>query len=223
MKRLLFPIALVLVANGLALINVSRNRSEVRNELELSERELWVQGESRDRSSISLHLTTSSRNKGPAWLDESKMMAIGFRPIRSKEDASQLPRRGFAVLEFDGPEYRHMLEEYEAEHRKMEIPSRLLIVDFAIDAKALEAKYPDRAHYLIVRATVFPTYYLMGNPSVPEARRGNISIDVPSIEVPNPFRSFFIGKERSGMKFQARIRFGANDEPWVASVSSLNP
>lgn len=217
MKLLAAPILLILFANGAALFNASRNRAQVQNEVELSERELWVHGESRDRSSISLRLITSSRKRDMEWLNEAKMTAIGFRPIRSQEDSYQLPRRGFAVLEFNGPEYRRMVEESEAEHRK-EDGSRLLIVDFAADAKALESKYADRTRYIIVRAIVFPSYFKMGSPPVPEERRGNISIEGTSIEVPNPFRGFFVGKDRQRMKFQVRIRFGANYEPWIASV-----
>ena len=95
MKRTFPAMALVIVANSLALLMAWRNRSEPRQEITLSEHEFFVERESRQRSSVFLRLTTTITEL--SWLNEAKMAALGFSPLHSEEDSHQLLRRGFVA------------------------------------------------------------------------------------------------------------------------------
>src|SRR5688572_17024623 len=142
MKRTFPAIALVLVANGLALLMVWRNRSETRQEVTLKEREFFGERESRERSSGFLRLTTTVAEL--PWLNDAKMVALGFSPVHSEEDSHQLPRRGFVALELEGPEFNRLEEQRHRNGQSFRF-SRLFPVDFALDNGELEQRYPNRS------------------------------------------------------------------------------
>lgn len=211
MKRTLPAIALVVVANGLTLLMAWRNRSETRQEIVLSQREFFVERESRQRSSVFLRLTTIETEL--PWLDESKMAALGFSPVHSEEDSHQLSRRGFVALELDGPEF-HRLEEHRNRKDQSFPVSRLLAVDFALRAEELEQRYVDRSRHLIVRGALRPTYSRI---QPPPAQIAALIVAVEKIYVPKQFRAIVPHDSTSGA-YRVSLRFGKNYEPWIVRV-----
>lgn len=187
MKRWWAPIILILIVNGLALFSAARNRSDVRREIELSELELSVHGESRNRSTIMLHLIHSQL------------------PIAAQRESGRLARRGFAVLEFDGPALRKL-------HRTEKAISRLVVIDYADKAQDLEARYPDRNRYLIVHGRAY---------SSSDGKQQYIWPDVLNIEVPKQLRHVF-ADSANRRHFLAKLRFGRNYEPWLESAHRVD-
>jgi hypothetical protein len=216
MKRTFPAMALVIVANSLALLMAWRNRSEPRQEITLSEREFFVERESRQRSSVFLRLTTTITEL--SWLNEAKMAALGFSPLHSEEDSHQLARQGFVALELEGSQF-HRLEEKRRRDTQSFRFSRLLPVDFALRAEELEQRYPDRSLHLIVRGTVRPSYFRNRQPP---SQPGSLTVGVEKIFVPKQFRAAIPG-EPGSEAYQVRLRFGKNHEPWILRVQSASP
>ena len=216
MKRTFPAIALVVVANGLALLMAWRNRSEARQEVVLSEREFFVERESRQRSSVFLRLTTTIREL--PWLNEAKLAALGFSPVRSEEDSHQLARRGFVALELEGRQFQRLEEQRRRDGQSFRF-SRLLPVDFALRAEELEQRYPNRSLHFIVRGTVRPSYFRNQQPPL---QPGSLTVDVEKIFVPKQFRAKIPGEPGSGA-YQVWLRFGENNEPWILRVQTGSP
>lgn len=128
-------VALILVANGVALTGVAYNRSgEPESRLELSQRELgrpWMGPRNKENSGISLALewrvlgpATESHNfyyggygGNPAWLDEKRMAELGFdvqrakgENIRTEKYINQSERQVLVVLELAGNAWQQALE-----------------------------------------------------------------------------------------------------------------
>jgi hypothetical protein len=215
MKRTFPAMALVIVANSLALFTAWRNRSEPRQEITLSGREFFVEQESRQRSSVFLRLTTTHTEL--PWLNEAKMAALGFSPLHSEEDSHQLARRGFVALELEGSEF-HRLEEQRRRDGQSFRFSRLLPVDFALREEELEQRYPNRS-LLIVRGTVRPSYF---RNQQPPSQPGSLTVDVEKIFVPKLFRSAIPAEPGKGA-YRVWLRFGKNHEPWIVRVQSGSP
>ena len=165
----------------------------------------------------------------------------------------QLPREALIVLELDGPAYQKTLERARERAAKeiakgMETGkigpgtparqaadflkneessnSRLFAVDSGRDARALRAKYPDRARYAIVQGKVRASYQFGRGK---EARWTgyiediqNASINVPlefrrTIErAPRPLPGAIAAADRPA--FEVTVAFGKRFEPWIVAA-----
>lgn len=192
MRRLgLFgALALLLVVNTAVLLGAAWNRAgEPDASLRLTERELPLLQRYRglrEDTGLALRLVVNNADAPQVWLDEAKLRELGFSPDGYPGIAEQtaweprrsaLPRRGYLVLEFDGPAWQAVLarraqelEQWESRlasgqatveqlervrddlARLRQGASRLVPVDAGPDAGALRRLYPDRARYLVVVA-----------------------------------------------------------------------
>lgn len=141
---LIAGVALILVANAIALVGVAYNRSdEPESHLRLTEREAslpWRTYES-ENSGIALALRWRVLDRkpdrrvepayyysgiAPAWLDQDKLRALGFDVSKSAGAPDSalyyeklLSKEVLLVLEYDGPAYQSMLER-ASEHARGE-------------------------------------------------------------------------------------------------------
>ena len=182
----------------------------------------------------------------PDWLDADKLAALGFDtrpPKRAADDKDNYQRESrrevFLVLELDGPAYKQSVaqmrrltgaatagsDEAKALLKEEQQSSRLFAVDAGVDADSLRAKYPDRAHYAIVRATIRPQWL-----RVP-AGKMSASIEelsVGEINVPRGLQSVFrnaagqvvfASDDAKRAPFEAMVAFGTRQEPWMIRAS----
>ena len=258
-------LALIAGVNAIALSGVAYNRSgSAESTLRFSERELHVpyawRG-SKENSGVSLALrwrvippeTVGAKGNAfyfygttPFWLDEAKMVALGFdRAAVSRRGASEsasdymVSKQVLLVLELDGAAYKEALKRAEkysqtvkdgaeklAEER--EKLSRLFVVDAGLEHAALRAKYPDRNRYAIARGQIRPewqgdkgSYQLAGSVS---------ELSVANINVPFEMRSVFEGAGESYsndkkplVRYEVDVSFGRRFEPWITSAVRKGP
>jgi hypothetical protein len=164
----------------------------------------------------------------------------------------QLPKEVLLALELDGPAYaqarerakRHADREdalraanpdkKEFEERSKQARdrldreerenSRLFAVDAGLDAGALRSKYPDRAHYAIVRGRVRPVVTGSGRSLRLSGYVGELSVE--EISVPLEFRNVFehalpglATGAPSPARFDATVAFGKRLEPWLTAAA----
>lgn len=164
----------------------------------------------------------------------------------------QLPKEVLLALELDGPAYAQARErakrhadrqdalraanpdKKELEERSKQARerlgreerenSRLFAVDAGLDAGALRAKYPDRAHYAIVRGRVRPLVSGSGRSLTLSGYVGELSVD--EISVPLEFRNVFeralpnLAMGAPGLaRFDATVSFGKRLEPWLTAAA----
>lgn len=187
--------ALLVLTNLFVLAGVWRNRSGERDAtLALTEREVPLERGSDDNSGVALRLQTgrgfytwnyiASDDREEDWFGREKLEEIGFDCSVAPEDpraerfyANVLPRRTYAVLEYEGKAWeswkarqrahleameqdvesgkigRKQLESaregFESDLRSM---SRLFIVDAGNDPSVLRSRHPDRRSTAIVPA-----------------------------------------------------------------------
>ncbi len=268
---LLAAAAVVLLANAIALIHAQRNRSgQADAEITLTDRELNYHRDS-DDSGVALTLrwldartiyyagTPAERGAiyfpGPpenaeasAWLDRSKLEDLGFDCSVAPEDpkaesfyAKQIPRTGFAALEYDGPAWRSWFEsgrqaaqvevrgpgQKSALDYARRLASRLAAIDAAPNAAALRDRHPDRSRVLIVPVVIrifsFPALPAAGGRQARPARlTGYIKEIPPLIHVSRPFSERFRAlrqtsrdETREEPLYRVRLRYGTLLEPWV--------
>lgn len=179
----LAPVFLLLV-NALVLAGAAWNRAGTPEAaLVLTERELPLARQFRSDENSGLGLSLELCRDCPAgdWFDERKLKALGFDPegFRAQEGARRkwpLPRRAYAVLEFNGLAWEAALqgrrqelkalraqdepdiaevEDAEERLRRMEVAdSRLVAVDAGTDPEALRRRYADTTRYLIAPAEI---------------------------------------------------------------------
>ncbi len=252
MRRRLWlaALALLIVANALVLAGVTWNRSgQPEASLALTERELRLvyQGTGREEDSgIALALNLYNDSYAPQWLDEAKLRELGFRPERlrlmegpaDERYKQPLPRRAWAVLEFDGPAWqaalaererdlgglparveagKATLEQIEVEERavaRMKTSgSRLVAVDAGGDAAQLRARYPDRTRYLIVSAEFRMRVEWAASEQDPELNRvqGTLRVLGRRIHVPLQFHAALL--EALGDDLETDYSMDADEPP----------
>lgn len=236
---LLSAVALLMFVNIIVLASVARNRAGAPEAvIELTERELehsfYRSSADKENTGISLRLAWNQypgynskfllkNNRGLTydWFDQSKLEATGFDcslpltdPKAERYYEKILPRKAFAVLEFEGKAWdawherarislsevidnvkkgtarekdlKEAQEEYEQE---MKTRSRLFAVDVGSDPARLRQQYPDNKRYLVVPAKISLTYIRQYN-SAPQKLTGYISeVLVDNIHVPKTMRS----------------------------------
>lgn len=175
-------------------------------------------------------------------------------PADARRFTRQLPKEVLLVLELDGDAYRKALARArarleEAQARLAAKPadrsaktaasstarrfawtrdsaSRLYVIDAGLDKAALRARYPDRAHYIIVRGRVrIGATALRGGSRFTGYVAG---LSVPEINVPARARrvfeaarsraaniSFPRGAGEQGPRYEVEVAFGRLLEPWL--------
>ena len=185
-----------------------------------------------------------------------------------------LPREAFVVLEYDGDAWRRWLAErekrLEEELRKAAVSDKptenaeaarkslesdrtwhthLFAVDAGGDAESLRARYPDRANYIVARASVALRHVRPHDPDAAVQRkpflRGVVqSILGDSIHVPRDGRAMLDDLRRQDLaaqargdsaaryrreparagqpRYEVRLRYGRRLEPWVVEVRQLS-
>ena len=96
--------------------------------------------------------------------------------------------------------------------------SRLFAVDAGLDADALRAKYPDKAHYLITRGQLRPQIVTRDKQ---DRLSGYISaLSISRINVPVAFQHALKHDERTNKTapFEARVAYGQRLEPWIVAL-----
>jgi len=183
--------ALLLIAavNALLLAGVARNRTGAPEAtLTLTERELPLAADldAGENSGVALRLDWRRYDADWGWFDRQKLAEVGFEPepaLRPDGEGGDyrlpLPRKAFAVLEYDGEAWaRHKakreqelaeltakeesgaktVEQAQNERRQIEgdlrAGSRLFVVDAGADPEALRSRYPERSRYAVVAAEV---------------------------------------------------------------------
>ena len=97
--------------------------------------------------------------------------------------------------------------------------TRLFAIDAGLDAQALRAQYPDRAHFLIVRGQIRPQQVTRNRQ---ERLTGSISaISVSQINVPVEFQPVLMQTEQPNKlaRFKATVAYGKLLEPWIVALS----
>jgi len=209
MKRygLITAILLLAAVNALVLANAAYNRSsEFESEVSLTERELPVHyswsPSRKENTGLSLRLNWQVYDAGMtakgeryrthhiSWFDQAKLESLGFDCSRllSSENAElyykkMLPRKTFAVLEYEGKTWQEWQNDHEQRIEEMEeevargeetkknledfkkeyqssliAKSRLFVVDVGNNAFLLRRKYPDRSRFIITPAKVSLSY-----------------------------------------------------------------
>ena len=239
-------IALVLASNGIALIEVARNRAgEPVRAIELTERELPLPGIDQDNTGIDLRINWS-RPLPPhsdSVLDRARLEKIGFDfrvpSGMQPNELALLPREAFVVLEYQG-DVRKQLPMLSEEERRQNpsdataarVPvseSRLFVVDVSPSLEELSARYPDAGKYMIVRGVVRAQVEIAkGLPAgAPEFRYTGFVAQIlpPVIHVPLPHAAVLrrLGPRQPGQeaRYAVTLQFGRRLEPWVAAVRPL--
>jgi len=173
------------VTNTVVLLGVASNRrGEPEARLALTERELRLGYQEKENSGLWLRLDTTDVERwsaaGPGWFDRKKLEEIGFDCGVPPADPSAelfyekaLPRRLYAVLEFDGDAWKSWIAGRERdllnpkpgtsvsqtlEQRRKQLEaertghSRLFVVDAGTDPAALRRRYPERSRFAITAA-----------------------------------------------------------------------
>lgn len=178
-RRVLLPLAIVVLSTLAAGWHAWRNRSEETSRLTLTSRELtsWrVSDEDDSGISLSVHpqmrfLPVKTGTLQTPWLDRATLIDLGFDchvDPREKDAAAhyqrQLPRDVFVVFEYEGPAWQAYLDERtktDTSERRTENleflrtgESRLVPIDASRDAATLRQRYAAPGRYLITRARV---------------------------------------------------------------------
>ena len=114
-RGLLVAGAVLLLANGVILVNVARNRAGNPDAvIRLTERELRTVGTLEEGAEVLLDLrlnweTADGPTGGPAWFDRARLEALGVTDLPAADDTTWMPhccestRPAYAVLELAGP------------------------------------------------------------------------------------------------------------------------
>jgi hypothetical protein len=161
----------------------------------------------------------------------------------------------FFALEYDGPAYQEALKERrrrveyltelaarnaddpEFEERlkgvrralanEEESASRLFVVDASLDEDELRKRYPDRAHYAILRGRL--NTYVAGEKGKRRIAAGPPELDIEQIRVPHSFRTLIEPlRDRTRYtynegppRFSATVNVGRRLEPWIVTMQEI--
>jgi hypothetical protein len=185
-RGIVAAIIFVAAVNTAVLTGVSCNRSGADAVLEMTERELRLAASSRENSGVSLHIVLNREWEKPLeWFDRKKLAEVGFDLSGWNADGKDtvgmnkvLPRRVYAVLEYQGDAWKNWNErksrelekvvekqasaeegakkrlEQERRHLEWQIAcdSRLFVIDVGLDPALLRSRYSDRSRYVITPA-----------------------------------------------------------------------
>lgn len=224
---MLVAIVLLFTINAIVLAGAWYNRSgEPDAVMTVTEREMRIVSTTTENSGIALRIICHHNlytalgqvtNDPSLSLDQNKLETLGFDvPAVSDEGKDyydkQLPRRAYALLEFDGPSWEAWNKRLTEELLKMEkaaaqgkktseeldsarksierarrTDSHLFIIDVGADPQALRKQYPDRQRYLILACEV--RVARIGDHSTPgitrNTYRGTVNLLSSELHVPH--------------------------------------
>jgi hypothetical protein len=239
LRSLIAGVAIILIANGFALIHAAINRMGAPDAvitLTKLEANYRYTAPSDDDSGVTLYLTWANpfSSSVHTWLDKKKLEELGFDcSVEPQSERAytfyrrQRPRPAFVAFEYNGPGWQALQEESEknraaskAMGREMIFPqidsatSHLVALDADRDAAALRQRHPDRTATVIVAALI--SVY----PNSPTATRfgTNIRLLSSTIHVPRPFSDQFRGLKQPMPPYKVQLHFGTFHEPWVTGV-----
>lgn len=239
-------LAVILLANGIALLGVARNRSGTPvQSVEFSQHELRLMPTVRDDSSVRLRLEwafpRSAEGTYPGF-DEAKLRELGFDLPLLPDDGSTLPREAFIAFRIRQTEENSPTQEtpsgrpaqnpdgspvYAGPRAPRHTSSRLIVVDAARSYAELRGRYPDPRKHPILRGVVYAhRLHGPGRPgsaeTVPLSWQGHVSALVPSeIHVPLPYSATLAPLKELApelRRYSVTLHYGRNLEPWVAGV-----
>lgn len=241
---MLVAIVLLFTINAIVLAGAWYNRSgEPDAVMTVTEREMGVVGTTTENSGIALRIiwhhnlytALGQITSDPSLLlDQNKLETLGFDvPAVSDEGKDsydkQLPRRAYALLEFDGPSWAAWNKRLTEELLKMEqaaaqgkktpqeldsarksierarrTDSHLFVVDVSADPQALRKQYPDRQRYLILACEV--RIYRNGDHSAPgitrNTYRGTVNLLSSELHVPHRMHADLGEQKKSDAPFR---------------------
>lgn len=217
--------ALIVVSNIMALSGVALNRKDpVDARITLTERELsFSYRHFRENSGMALRLDwrvldsdgsniyATGRWGQPLWLDEKKLLALGFdgqtlQKYLEEENGNNklpLPKKVFVVLELGGAAHAEAIARAEEALAKEEnkettdgdndyirdrvkderdVYSRLFAIDAGLDPMDLRKQYPDRARFLILKGAVEPGIHYQDKMRTLSGQITNLSVE--SLNIP---------------------------------------
>ena len=178
LRGLLAGLALIALANAVALAGVALNRrGEPEATVILTERELripWSAINDEEDTGLDLQLEWNARwaagDRAPDGLPLTTLRELGFEPRAGRREP---PRTAWVVMEMDGEAWqswiakrRRQVEEERRKEPDSDCPpgsdleqmlvsgSRLVVVDAGRDRHALRRRHPDRSRYLVLPGTV---------------------------------------------------------------------
>jgi len=259
-------VILLLGVNVFVLSGVAYNRSGEPDALvQLTERELyplfWDEARQEENTGISLALKWNRhagmlRDVGSSqntWFDQSKLEAVGFDcsvPAHSGHAeqyyGKALPRRTYAVLEFEGRSWREFaenerekltaLEEKARDGKfsqqelasaktqydiKVTKGSRLFVVDVGNDPAELRSRYPDRHRHIITPASV---RLQLITPQMATSKRGGARLEgyvnqilIDYLHVPRELHPP-LEEAMKQRQYSVTLRYGKRYEPWITDI-----
>jgi hypothetical protein len=228
-------------ALGLAAVN---RRGEPEAALQLTERELSPVAPGTENTAMSLRLTWTdpSGAREAGWFDRAKLAELGFdcsQPVtrgNAMRYRATPARQAYAALEYDGPAWQRYAAALPAsvDTTTVDGMSHLVLVGVARDAARLRARYPDRAHVVVVQAVV--GVMVVQERGRPLVLKGRVVAVLPSaVNVPRDLRRtlepLIAGTERArdaaqpgavppahAPRYVATVRWGRSLEPWIDAV-----
>ncbi len=244
-RGILLAAAVIVITNGVVLIEVARNRAGGPIEtIQLTERELPLNFREKENTGVSVRLNWQQLfyfvANDYSWLDRTKLEGLGFDCARALREPkrSPLPRPGFVALEYGGPAWEQWLKavqqadairNFSASGMRTEMSSRLFPVDVAKTPEPLLRKYPDRGKYLIVEGVVAlsvttfdPVTRQEGQarlqPSISEALPNTIHVPPP---LSDALGNLPILPNAASSRYTLTLACGRYFEPWL--VTSAPP
>jgi hypothetical protein len=235
----LLAAGLVIAVNAFVLGGVAYNRSQVTEQIELSEYELPLSYATEENSGVGLRMdripNSVAQGENDDGFSEDYLKQRGIHVPAAPAGADtflETPNpRAFVVLEVGGEPLERWLARQEAIQKSVNpngsvaslgYRTRLIAVDVGADPDALRRRYPDQNSFLIVRTALRLSWYVP-RPGTKSEWRGYIAELLPDvIHVPLPFadtlrpllRTYDIKQPR----YRVTVSYGRRYEPWVESV-----
>ena len=232
------PLALPLLVTAATLTEVAINRSDGREPITLSEREVYVSPRDDNNSAATVWLTWHGSPEA-VWLDRGRLAELGFDTSVDPASADApnhyrrlLPRQVFVAMELNGPSFERAMAALDRQGQfaprgdpgqdVRARASRLVVVDADRDAEALAQRYPNARTHLITAATV--AVWHSGAPSPPGIGASVSGIAPAQMQVPREWAGtlpFVNGREaRTPPPFEIDVRYGTRYEPWVTRTGA---
>ena len=263
-KLLITSVGLLLLTNIVVLAGVAYNRSgEPLISIELTERELPIMQSYNSREENSGTMMSlrwqildpdedikyvSTTYGTPAWLDDDKLIELGFDIAELNSDADKyqyktghFSRKAILVLEYQGESYQKALklaegnlesayadelEDYENQLAQLKISrTHLYVVDAGQDRDLLIQKYADKGNYLLVRGEIG----LRWSGDIVYGRIRQLYLN--QVHVPLPLSEQLISMDNGETyspynnltppRYKVRLNIGKRLEPWIKSIELI--
>lgn len=250
-RRLLLPLLALVLTIGGGLAFAAWNRSETRQRLTLTERELslpwaWENETADDDGEVRLSIEWQRRGNAldeRAWLTNDKLRELGFdmqtpagAPEAEQRYRRSLPRIAWVVFEYDGPawraiEQRRQLRSDAGTPDRADEPARLVPIDAGADRAALTRRHQSTT--TIVLPAVVQIGWLPAQSGGPLAYGYVQRLVVGQVSVPTRLRNALTafrtkGPERAestlrSPRYEVDLAVGRFGYPWVTAVRAITP